>query len=219
MPVPISEVGECLDEEVLPLVATEDSDADQVAADGPGRGSDPVDARAGDVHPAGRDRVPGQDLPPGPFAGDDHACGRAEHGLFGALRAGIMECVDGGGQWHVQQHCHSYPPGVRQQLRGGRRGDEPVDQDCLTVGDSGNDAGQVGAGTRIGYRPRRGDGRDQHLPAGLGQSGADPPVIDVAAGRLAGIVEFRRDYDMDPHDVLALQSACHTEPASPLRPS
>jgi len=36
VPVPISEVGERLDEEVLSLVATEDSDADQVAADGPG---------------------------------------------------------------------------------------------------------------------------------------------------------------------------------------
>ena len=59
MPIPVSEVGECLDEEVLPLVAAEDSDADQVAADGPGRGSDPVDARPGHVHPAGRDRVSG----------------------------------------------------------------------------------------------------------------------------------------------------------------
>src|SRR6202042_783862 len=36
MPVPLGEVGERLDEEVLPLVAAEDSDADQVAADGPG---------------------------------------------------------------------------------------------------------------------------------------------------------------------------------------
>src|SRR2546429_27456 len=53
VPVPVSEVGECLNEEVLPLVGAEDSDADQVAADGPGRGSDPVDARPGDVHPAG----------------------------------------------------------------------------------------------------------------------------------------------------------------------
>src|SRR5690348_6921009 len=38
MPVPFSEAGERLDEEVLPLVAAEDSDADQAAADGPGRG-------------------------------------------------------------------------------------------------------------------------------------------------------------------------------------
>jgi hypothetical protein len=58
-----------------------------------------------------------------------------------------MVCVDGGGQWHVQQHRHSYPAGVWQQLRGGRRGDEPVDQDGLTIGDGGDDAGQVGAGT------------------------------------------------------------------------
>ena len=157
MPVPLSEVGERLDEEVLPLVAAEDSDADQVAADGPGRGSDPIDAGPGDVHPVGRDRVSGQDLLAGPFAGNDHAGGRAEHDPFGALRAGIMVCVEGGGQWHVQQHCHSYPAGVWQQLRGGRRGDEPVDQDGLTVGDGGNDAGQVGAGARAGIpaTPRR----------------------------------------------------------------
>ena len=215
MPVPVSEVGECLDEEVLPLVAAEDSDADQVAADGPGRGSDPIDARPGDVHPAGRDRVSGQDLLAGPFAGNDHACGRAEHGPFGALRSVIMVGVEGGGQWHVQQHRHSYPPGVWQQLRGGRRGDEPVDQGGLTVGDGGDDAGQVGAGARTGYQPCRGDGRDQHLPPGLGQSGADPPVIDVAAGRLAGIVEPLGDYYVDPHDVPALQSACRTSQPPP----
>ncbi len=134
VPVPISEVGECLDEEVLSLVPTEDSDADQVAADGLGRGSDPIGARPGDVHPAARDPVSGQDLPPGPFAGDDHTCGRTEHEPFRALCTGIVRYVDGGGHWHVQQHHHSYPPGVWQQLRGGRRGDEPVDQDGLTVG-------------------------------------------------------------------------------------
>ena len=169
------------------------------------------------MHPVGRDRVSGQYLLAGPFAGNDHAGGRAEHGPFGALRAGIMVCVEDGGQWHVQQHCHPGPAGVWQQLRGGRRGDEPVDQDGLTVGNGGDDAGQVGAGARTAYRPRRGDGRDQHLPAGLGQSGADPPVIDVAAGRLAGMVESGRDYDVDPHDVPALPSACRTEPASPSR--
>jgi hypothetical protein len=95
-------------------VATEDSDADQVAADGPGRGSYPVGARPGDVHPAGRDLVSGQDLPPGPFAGDDHTCGRAEHGPFRALGTGIVVGADGGGQGHVQQHRHSYPPGMWQ---------------------------------------------------------------------------------------------------------
>ena len=126
----------------------------------------------------------------------------------------MMVRVEDGGQWHVQQHCHSNPLGVRQQLHGGRRGDEPVDQDGLTVRDGGNDAGQIGAGGRAGYRPRRGDGRDQDLPAGLGQSGADPPVIDVAAGRLAGIVEPSGGYYVDPHG--ALKSACRTELASPL---
>src|SRR4029077_8669187 len=69
VPVPVGELGECLDEEVLPLVGTQDSDADQVAADGPGRGSDPIDAGPGDVYPAGRDRVSGQDLPAGPARG------------------------------------------------------------------------------------------------------------------------------------------------------
>ena len=131
-----------------------------------------------------------------------------------------MGCVERGGQRHVQQHRHPYPRDVRQQLRGGRRGDEPVDQDALTVGDGGNDAGQVGAGPRRRYRPRRGDGRDHHLPAGLGKPGADPPVIDVAAGRLAGIVEPVGDYYVDPHDVPAplRLSACRTEPASHPRP-
>ena len=114
MPVPLSEVGERLDQEVLPLVAAEDSDADQLAADGPGRGSDLIDAGPGDVHLAGRDRVSGQDLPAGPFAGNDHAGGRAEHTPFGALGAGIMVPVEDGGQWHVQQHCHSYPASVWQ---------------------------------------------------------------------------------------------------------
>jgi hypothetical protein len=107
MPVPVTEDGERLDKEVLPLVAAEDSDADQLAADGPGRGSDPIGAGPGDVHPAGRDLVSGQDLPAGPLAGNDHARGRAEHGPFGALRAGIMVCAEDGGQWHVQQHGRS----------------------------------------------------------------------------------------------------------------
>src|SRR5262249_57368597 len=80
MPVPVSEAGERLDEEVLPLVATEDSDADQPAADGPGRDSDPIGAGPGDVHPAGRDLVSSQDLPAGALAGDDHPPGRAGHG-------------------------------------------------------------------------------------------------------------------------------------------
>src|SRR6516162_4400207 len=120
MPVQVSEVGERLDEEVLPLVPAEDSDADQVSAYGPGRGSDPVDAGPGDVHPVGRDRVSGQYPLASPFAGNDDAGGRAEYDPFGALRAGIVVRVEGGGQWHMQQHCHSYPAGVREQLRGGR---------------------------------------------------------------------------------------------------
>ena len=102
MPVPLTEAGQRLDEEVLPLVAAEDSDADQVATDGPGRGSDPIDAGPGDMHPVGRDRVSGQYLLAGPFAGSDHAGGRAEHGPFGALHAGIMVCAVDGGQRHVQ---------------------------------------------------------------------------------------------------------------------
>src|SRR5262249_31792811 len=128
MPVPVSEVGERLDEEVLPLMAAEDSDADQVTADGPGWGSGPIDAGRGDVHPVGRDRVSGQYLLAGPFAGNDHAGGRTKHNSFGAPRAGIMASVEGGGQWHVQQHRHSYPASVWQQLRGGRRGDQSVDK-------------------------------------------------------------------------------------------
>src|SRR5215467_1431152 len=77
MPVALGEVGERLDEEVLPLVAAEDSDADEVAADGPGRGSGTIGAGPGDVHPVGRDREPGQYLLAGPLAGDDHVRGRA----------------------------------------------------------------------------------------------------------------------------------------------
>ena len=96
---------------------------------------------------------------------------------------------------------------------------ETVLIDGLTVGDGGNGAGQGGTGARAGHRPRRGGGRDPHIPSGLGQSGADAPVIDVAAGRLAGSVEPRGDYYVDPHDVPALQSACRTGPASPLWPS
>ncbi len=207
MPVQFTQLGQCLDEEILALVAAEDSDADQVSTDGPGRGRDLIDTGPGDVHLAGRDRVSGQYLLAAPFAGSDHACGRAEHDPFGALRAGIMACVQGGCQRHVQQHCHSYPAGVRQQLRGGRRGDEPVDQDGCTVGNGRNDAGQVGAGARVGYRPCRGDGRDQYIPSGFGHSGADVPVVDVAAGGLAGIVEPLGNYDMHPHDIPALQSA------------
>jgi len=56
VPVPIGEAGECLDKEVLPLVPAEDSDADQMAGDGLGRSSDPIDARPGDMHPVGLDR-------------------------------------------------------------------------------------------------------------------------------------------------------------------
>src|SRR5258706_7439731 len=201
MPVPVTQLGECLEEEVLPLVGAEDPDADQAAADRPGRGSDLIGAGPGDVHPAGRDRISGQYLLACPVAGSDHAGGRAEHDSFGALRAGIVACVQGGGQWHVQQHCHSYPAGVWQQLRGGPRGDEPVDQDGGTVGDGGNDAGQVGAGARAGSWLRRGDGRDPHLPSGPGQPGADALVVDVAAGRLAGIVEPLGNYYMHPLDI------------------
>jgi glycosyltransferase involved in cell wall biosynthesis len=79
MPVPFSEVGERLDEEVLPLVVAEYSDADQATADGPGRGSDTIDAGPGHVHPVGRERVAGQYLLAGPFAGNNRAGGRTEH--------------------------------------------------------------------------------------------------------------------------------------------
>src|SRR5207247_6148913 len=47
MPVPLRKAGERLDEEILPFVVAEDPDADQVAADGPWRGSDPVGAGPG----------------------------------------------------------------------------------------------------------------------------------------------------------------------------
>src|SRR4029077_2920453 len=73
MPVQVTQLGERLDEEVLPLVTAEASDADERTADGRGRGSDPIDTGPGDVHPVGRDRVSGQDLLAGPFAGHDHA--------------------------------------------------------------------------------------------------------------------------------------------------
>ena len=56
-----------------------------------------------------------------------------------------------------------------------------------------------------------------HLPASLGQPGADPPVVDVSAGRLAGIVETLGDYYVDSHDAPAVESACRTEPASSLQ--
>ena len=102
MPVQVTQLGERLDVEILPLVAAEDPVADQVTAHRAGRGSDPVDARPGDVHPAGGDLVSAKDLLTGPFAGNDHAGGRTKHDSFGAQRAGIMACVEGGGQWHVQ---------------------------------------------------------------------------------------------------------------------
>ena len=146
----------------------------RLAADGPGRVGDPIGARPGDVHPAGRDRVSGQDLPPGPFAGDDHTSGRAEHGPFRALGPGIVVGVDGGGQWHVQQHRQTHPPGVGQQLRGGRRGDEPVDQDRLTVGNGGDDAGQVGAGAR---------GATGHVAATVATSTSQPASASPAQTR------------------------------------
>ncbi len=107
----------------------------------------------------------------------------------------------------MQQHGHSYPAGVRQQLRGGRRGDKPVDQDGGTVGKSGNDAGQAGQGGRVSDRPRRGDSRDPYVPSGLGQAGADAPVVDVSAGWLARVVEPLGDYDMHPLDGPALPIA------------
>jgi hypothetical protein len=61
--------------------------------------------------------------------------------------------------------------------------------------------------------------RDQHIPSGPGRSGADAPVVDVAAGRLAGIVEPLGNYYVHPLDIPTLQSACRTEPASAVRPS
>ena len=138
-----------------------DTDADQVAGDGPGRGSNLIDAGRCDVHPVSRDRVSGQDLLAGPFTGSDHASGRAEHDPLGALGAGIMVRVEDGGQWHVQQYCHSYPAGVWQQLRGGWHEAMigPSISTAATVGDGGNDAGQSSArGGRAGVpatpRPR-----------------------------------------------------------------
>src|SRR5262249_32923824 len=96
MPVQVSQVGECLDKEVLPLVATESSDADQATADGPAGGSDPIDARPGDVHPAGRDLVSGQDLLAGPLAGNDDAPGPPEHSPLRAPGACLLADVGGG---------------------------------------------------------------------------------------------------------------------------
>src|SRR5262249_21364865 len=61
--------------------------------------------------------------------------------------------------------------------------------------------GQVGAGSLAGYGPHRGDGRDQHVPSGLGHSGAGAPVVDIAARGTAGIVEPLGNYDMHPFDV------------------
>jgi hypothetical protein len=206
-PVQVSEVGERLDEEVLALMVPEDSDADQAAADGLRRGCDPIDPWPGDMHATCRDREPGQQLLAGPFAGNHHARGRAEHDPFGTQGAGVMTRVDGGRQRHVQQDRHSYPVCVRQQLCRRRRGDEPVDQRGITVGDCGDDPGQVGAGARVRCGPRRGDGRDKDVPPGVGQAGADPPVEDVPASRPPGIVEPVGDYYMDPHDVPVVQSA------------
>ena len=65
-----------------------------------------------------------------------------------------------------------------------------------------------------------GPGRMITAESGCHYLGVDHSASALAtAQELAGILEPLGDYYVDPHDVPALQNACRTGPASPLRPS
>ena len=128
-------------QQVLPLVTAHDSDADEVAADGPGRGSDPIDAWPGDVHRqagiAYRVRTCRR-----VHSLDDYALAVArEHGPFGVLRAGIMVRVEGGGQRHVQQDGHFVSAPCGSSCAAVGEAMSPSIRTISTVSDGGNDAG------------------------------------------------------------------------------
>ena len=133
-----------------------------------------------------------------PLAGDHDTGGRAEHGLLRPLRRRVALSIERGGQRHVQQHHQSQAPRMGEQRGGGRRGDQAVDQRRLAVRDWRDRRDQVGAGAAVARRPRSGDGGDAHVPSGLGQPGAHPPVVDVAAARAVGIVEPLRRHHVHP---------------------
>ena len=64
-----------------------------------------------------------------------------------------------------------------------------------------------------------GPGRMITAESGCHYLGVDHSASALAtAQELAGIIESLGGYYVDPHDALALQSACRTAPASALRP-
>jgi len=148
VPIPISEVGECVYQEILPLVATEAPT--QIMWRGrPGRAATRSTPRATCTgRPGSRT---GQDLRRVHSLVTTTPAARRSTARSGALRAGI----NGACRRRVANGmCSSTVIRIRpvcgNSCAAVGRGDEPVDQDGLAVGDGGNDAGQVGAGARPG---------------------------------------------------------------------
>ena len=195
-PRQVGQRGQGREQHVVALVRADRRDAEQLAAvGGARRGGRGVGPGPGHLHAGGVQRVVVEQPGPAPLARGQHRRGRRQHrALTGTGRRGPLA------ERHVQQHHHAQPRGRGDQHVGGRRGDQPVDQDDRAGGQSGEDPGQRRTRRRVRRRPRPGDRVLVHRPPGAGQPVADAPVVGVAPARPVRVVDaVRHDGVHGPH--------------------
>ena len=174
----------------MALVGGHRRDAEQRPA-GRGAGCElgGVDARLGDVHPVARQRVQVQQPAPSPGAGCDDGSGDREHRAFPHPDIVGHAVCRPMAQRHVDEHDQAQPARLRHHHLGGRRGDQPVEQNDGVVGDPPDDAIEGGERRRVGRRPGAGYGVLVHQPADRGEPAAEMAVVGVASARPGRVVD------------------------------
>ena len=182
----------------MPLVGRQRRDAEQrVAGRGPRREAGGVDARLGDVHPIGRQRVQLLQPAPSPCAGRDDGGGRREDlALARPDRAGLVARRPVA-ERHVHEHNLPQPVRLRHERLGGGGRDQPVEQHHGAIRNPPDGAREGSVPRLAGPRPGAGHGVLVHRPAERGEPSADVAVVGVATARPRRVVDALREDDVD----------------------
>ena len=112
-------------------------------------------------------------------------------------RRGYPALRRSGTQRHVNEDDEAEPVPFGHQNFAHRRGDQSVDHDDGTVRDAPDHLSQASPRSRIRPGPRTGRLQFVHGPAGIGETPAHPPVVDVSAARPGRVVDAGWDDHVD----------------------
>ena len=152
-----------------------------------------VHAGLRNVDTVARQRVELEEGSSGPGAGRDDGRGGREHRSLPLADAFIRRPLT---QGHVHEHDQPQAAGLRDEHLGGRRSDQPVDEDEAAITDPGEGIGERGVGRCIGPGPRSPDLVLVDRPAGGDQAPGHLSVVGVAPARPRRVIDPCRNDDV-----------------------